>query len=244
MARTKTQIIAIIGKNIIALSIVGAVIVAIIAASFAIYTATRSNTTTQQAEQQAAKAKAENDGTTHDMTIVWPDGIEQPLKYSETITPKVSTYTGPKNRHRTVIDMFSFNPLDSANKAGEGIKPNSFAEGDRPSIDIDESGVKTSKSKGAVAVGESGSYPSMGEYLGWAGIAMLGVVGLFVILGVGKWIWATWQKVEPLVGAAVVAAIPASAPLVAAVTGATLASAAATTPPPAPPTTPAPPTVP
>ena len=219
--RTKMQIAAIVGKNILGLAIVGAVVVGIVAASFSIHSWAKTRAITQQATQQTAQAQIAADGTTHDMTIVWPSGTEQTLCYSETITPKSSTYTGPKNHHRMVIDMFSFNPLDSANKAGERVTPSTFAEGERPSIDIDENGVKTSKSKGAEAIGQGGSEPVMGEYLGWAGIVLLGVVGLFIILGVGKWLWAEWQKVEPAVAAAVGAAVPALAPVMAAVSVAT-----------------------
>jgi hypothetical protein len=183
-----------LGKHLVGLAVVAAVVIGAIIASVSIHDFTRADATTQIASVQAV-----NDGTTHDMTIVWPDGKAENLSYSETITPKHSEYTGPKNYHKVDIRMVSFNPLDSANKAGEGMTPSTFAEGDRPAIVVNEDGVNASKASGAKSVGEGGAKPSLGEFMGWGVIGILGLIALFVMAGVFKWLWAEWQKVEPAV---------------------------------------------
>jgi hypothetical protein len=183
-----------IGKHVLGLAVVAAVILGVIVAGCSIYAYSRSKAATE-----IIQAQVTNDGTTHDMTIVWPTGQTQNVTYSETITPKSSTYTGPTNLHKVEIDMISFNPLDSANKAGERLTPSTFAEGDRPAIQVTETGTLASKAEGAQSVGMGGSKPVMGEFLGWGAIALVGLIGLLVIAGVGKWLWAEWKKVSPAV---------------------------------------------
>jgi hypothetical protein len=163
---------------------------------------------------KTAQAQIANDGTTHDMTIVWPTGKEQTLTYSETITPKRSSYTGPVNTHSTKISMFSMNPLDSANKAGERIPPATFAEGDRPALVLNDSGVTASKTEGANSTGMGGSNPVFGEYLGWVGFIILGLIGIWAIFKVGQWLW---PKIEAGAEAALAVVSPAAAVAVAAV---------------------------
>ena len=193
--RTALDITKQVGKHITGLAIVAAVIVGVAIGGFEVRSWVKTTTAAKTVQAQIA-----NDGTTHDMTIVWPTGKEQTLTYSETITPKRSTYTGPTNDHQTEIFMLSLNPLDSANKAGERIPPATFAEGDRPALVLNENGVTATKTEGANAVGQGGSNPVMGEYFGWIGFILFGVIGLFVIVGVGKWLW---PKIEPAAAAAV-----------------------------------------
>ena len=107
--------------------------------------------------------------------------------------------------------MFSCNPLDSANKAGENIPPATFKEGDRPAIALDAEGVTASKGEGATTVGEGGSNPALGEYLGWGAILIVGIIGLVILLGVGKWLLAEWKKVVPVVESAI--GIPPTPPV-------------------------------
>jgi hypothetical protein len=192
---TQNNIVRKVGKHAIALVVVFAVVVGVFIAALSINAYTK-----RQAVQQVATNRILNDGTTHDMTIVWPDGKTETVVYSEMITPKHTTYTGPDNLHQTVTDMVSFNPLDSANKAVERMTPSTFAEGDRPAIRIDENGgMSASKVEGANAVGQGGSNPVMGEYIGWVAILVIGLAGLFILSGVFKWLWAEWQKLEPTV---------------------------------------------
>lgn len=193
--RTALDISKAVGKQLLGLAIVLAVVVGVIAGGLAVRSIVKVKTA-----ETVAVTQAVNDGTTHDMTIVWPTGKEQTYTYSETITPRKSSYTGPINEHRTEIFMLSLNPLDSANKAGERVTPSTFAEGDRPSIQLNENGVNTSKAAGAEAAGQGGSNPVLGEYFGWIGFILFGVIGLFVITGVWKWLW---PKIEPAVAAAV-----------------------------------------
>ena len=209
--RAKTVAIN-IGKNVLGVAIVGAVLVGLVVAGVAINVATKAKSASQVSTNRTV-----NDGTTHDMTIVWPEGTEQVVSYNEVITPRRSTYTGPKNTHKSSIKMVSFNPLDSANKAGQGITPSTFAEGDRPSIQLNEVGVNTSKASGAELAGMSGSNPVLGEYIGWIGLVVIGLIGLVVIIGIGKWMWSVWKTVEPAVVGAATAAIglPLAAPVAA-----------------------------
>jgi hypothetical protein len=192
------------GKHLIGFAVIAAVIFGVLAAASSVHSATRSAAVVQVAQ---------TDGTTRDLTIVWPNGKTQIVSYGETITPRHSEYTGPKNTHSTVIDMISFNPLDSANKAGERLTPSTFAEGDRPSISATDRGLATSKAEGAASTGEGGSKPMLGEYSGWAVMGILGIIGIFIISGVFKWLLAEWQRVGPSVVAAAETAIGVPGPV-------------------------------
>jgi hypothetical protein len=196
-----------IAKHVVGLTLVVLVVVGVIALGASI---TRST-----AVVQVAQSKAASDGTTHDLTIVWPTGKTEIVQYAETVTPKHSEYIGPKNLHQTNIDMISFNPLDSATKAGERLTPSTFAEGDRPSIQVTEDGMKTSKADGATAVGQGGANPVLGEFLGWGVIGILGIVGLVIIWGVLKWLKAEWDEYEPAILPALgIPPLPSQAPAV------------------------------
>jgi hypothetical protein len=223
--KRSTGIVAQVGRHIVGLAIVSAVIVGVAVGGFEFRSYVKARTTAKTARDQFT-----NDGTTHDLTIVWPTGKEQTLTYSETITPKKSSYTGPVNTHQTKISMFSMNPLDSANKAGERIPPATFAEGDRPALVLNDNGVTASKTEGANSTGMGGSNPVFGEYLGWAGFIILGVIGLVVIFKVGQWLW---PKIEAGAEAALAAVSPAAAVAVAAVKPAVPAAPAAAVLPPA-----------
>ena len=206
--KRSTGIVSQVGRHIVGLAIVSAVIVGVAVGGFEFRSYVKAHTTAKTAQAQIA-----NDGTTHDMTIVWPTGKEQTLTYSETITPKRSSYTGPVNTHSTKISMFSMNPLDSANKAGERIPPATFAEGDRPALVLNDSGVTASKTEGANSTGMGGSNPVFGEYLGWVGFIILGLIGIWAIFKVGQWLW---PKIEAGAEAALAAVSPAAAVAVAA----------------------------
>jgi hypothetical protein len=206
--KRSTGIVSQVGRHIVGLAVVSAVIVGVAVGGFEFRSYVKAHTSAKTAQAQIA-----NDGTTHDMTIVWPTGKEQTLTYSETITPKRSSYTGPVNTHSTKISMFSMNPLDSANKAGERIPPATFAEGDRPAIVLNDSGVTASKTEGANSTGMGGSNPVFGEYLGWIGFIILGLVGIWAIFKVGQWLW---PKIEAAAETALATVSPAAAVAVAA----------------------------
>lgn len=201
-----------LAKHAVALGIVAAVVIGFVVAAITIPGALKARFAAQTA--QAAQAQALNDGTTHDMTIVWKDGHEEHVRYREQIIPRGGTFTGKRNTHITTIDMFSFNPLDSANKAGERLTPPTFTEGDTPAIQIDENGVDASKTKGAIAVGEGGSNPVWGEYLGWGVVLIVGVVGIIILGKLWPWIAAEWKRIEPgLIGAISPTTPPAASPI-------------------------------
>lgn len=191
-------------KHVVALAICGVVATGLVIAGVAIYHVSH----TQQAKAEAAQSITQADGTTHDMTIVWQNGTEQQVTYSETVTPAHSEYRGPTNDHICKTSFFTMNPIDSAAKALERINPSTFAEGDRPAVVVSDKAMTVSKSEGATAKGEGGSNPVMGEYLGWVGIIILGVIGLLVFGGIGKWLYNNvWKPVEPAVAAVAQSAI-------------------------------------
>lgn len=179
-------------KHVVGLALIAAILVGVVVAGFSINSATKA-----KSAAQVAMNRVTDDGTTHDMTIVWPTGQEQNVSYSETITPRSSTYTGPKNVHQTEIFMLSLNPLDSVNKAGQGITPSTFAEGDRPALVLNEGGVNATKTKGAETVGQGGADPAWGEYLGWFGMILVLLIGLAVIAALVKWLYPGLTSMFP-----------------------------------------------
>jgi hypothetical protein len=231
------RIAKMIAKHVLGLVIVALVGMACLVACVSVHDYTKGHAEQQIATSVAIAEQAKNDGTTHGLSIVWPSGKEESFQYAETITPRHSEYHGPVNEHCTVIDMISFNPLDSANKAGENIKPSTFAEGDKQALQLDDDGMGAGKAKGATSTGEAGSNPSLGEYAGWLVMGVIGIGGLLIFAGVGKWLWAEWEKIEPSVAGEVdnllgIKPKVAAATVAASPPAATATATASATPPP------------